>query len=138
VVSEHINDIQKNLLAGKRDTALRRLNTAFRDVNDYRQKVLNKLDDLTGGELTQQLAGSTLRPLTPRGWPSKVVPTAAAGYGVANVGLGVAPAIMAASPRAMGNLAYYSGYGARAVNQAGSRLGPYFKYLSQVGRVQED
>lgn len=136
IMSGHIDDITKNLLSGKRDTALRRMNTVFRDVNEYRQVVLGKLDTLTDGKLTEQLAGATLNAALPRGWPSKVVPSVGAGA-MAFYNPAVAAGILASSsPRLMGEIALKTGQVGRGVEQVGKALMPHWKYLYQAGRTR--
>lgn len=137
IMSGHIEDITKTLLSGKKDTALRRLNTIFRDVNEYRQAVLGKLDTLTDSKLTEQLAGVALSANLPRGWPSKVVPSVGAGtmafYSPA-IAAGIA---ISASPRLMGEIALKAGQAGRGAGQAGKALLPHWKYLYQAGRTRE-
>lgn len=134
--SNDIKEITQTLLSGKRDTALRKLNIALRDNNEYRQAVLGKLDALTEGKLTEQLAGVTLSTAMPRGWPSKVVPTAAASIAALYNPLLTGGILAASSPRLMGEMALKAGQAGRGAEQAGKALMPHWKYLYQVGRTQ--
>ncbi len=139
-ISDDINEIQKNLLNGKTDTALRRLQTSFREVNDYRLKMVDRLDELTNGKLKEQLAGVALQSALPRGWPSKMIPAMAAGGAGLYTGNPLVTAGMLAmeSPRLTGELALKAGQIGRGAETVGGALMPWWKYLYQTGRLQNN
>lgn len=113
VMTNHIEDINNNLLQGKTDTALRKLNTIFRDVNEYRLGVLEKLDDMTGANLADQLAGIAMRPTLPRGQLTKMATAAETGWLMSWNPLAAVSLMAASSPRIVGETAHALGRATR-------------------------
>ena len=116
-----IKEIRKELsLAGGNKkasgTAIRKLETIFRDVNKYRADRLDKLDELTGANLKKKLAGIVLHEPLPR--------TLLGGIG-GLFGTGMISAVthnpyflslaLASSPRLVGEIANLLGKGARGI-----------------------
>lgn len=106
--SNAITEIDKALTLGKGkniDTALRKMQTMTRPINDYRLSQAERLSP----ELSQLISGLAVNPVMPRGFFSRVFAGSpfAMGYLLHN------PALYAASPmfspRAMGELSYLLG-----------------------------
>lgn len=115
-MSRDIEEIRSNLLNGKRDTALRKLNTVFRDVNDYRREVLGNLDEKGGGNLMEKAAGVSMNSVLPRGYFAKTLPSAGAGVAAFFGHPGLAAILGAAeSPRLVGEMTNAAGRASRGV-----------------------
>jgi len=62
-MSELITDLEKAFSIKNKssvDTAIRKLTRALGSNNEFRENLLDKLEDLSGREITQQIAGSEL------------------------------------------------------------------------------
>lgn len=112
--TELIQDISKGLSLGDKaniDTSFKKLTSALRQNNEFRQELVQELDQATGGYLSSKIAGQQLSPLLPRGL-SGILGTVG-GAGALTTGVGLAkllPAIVAFSPRAVGELVVALGF----------------------------
>lgn len=113
-----IKDIERSLsLTDKasRDTAWRKLSTVLKENNEIRQKLVQELDEISGGTLIPKIAGSQFSTFIPRGLSSRLEATAVGvGGGVASIPiLPIVTALAAFSPRVVGELARFLNLGAR-------------------------
>lgn len=146
--SDQIREIERALSLGKKasaDTAMRKLQSLMRNnvQTNYNQRVklAQQLEQVGGGEIMPSLAGQALSSATPRGLQTAAtIPTSLLAYGVG--GLPSAGAsLLAASPRAMGELAYGTGMATRGLQSVGQRapfiINPQlFNALFQAGQIQ--
>lgn len=99
--SELIKMIDKELSLGQQPgTTVRKLANALNQNNRYRQTILEALDQAGGSQTVEKIAGSALSDVVPRGIIRSLV-----GGGLiysAGSGVNVLPAVLLASPRAMG------------------------------------
>lgn len=146
--SEQIREIERALSLGKgasADTAMRKLQSLMRNnvQTNYNQRVklAQELEKVGGKEFMPGLAGQALSSATPRGLQTAAtVPTSLLAYGVGGLpsaGL----SLLAASPRAVGEVAYGTGALARRISGVTERapfiLNPQlFNLLFQAGQIQ--
>lgn len=129
-----IKEIQKGLSLGDKasiDTSFRKLSSVLRQNNEFRQELVQELDKVTGGNLLSKIAGQQLNPLLPRGL-SGVVGTIG-GAGALTTGVGLAkllPAMIAFSPRAVGELVNALGF----TGKVASELTEYL--VKNAGKLQ--
>lgn len=127
--SEQIKEIERALSLGKKasaDTALRKLQSVMRNnVNtNYGQRMAlaQQLEQAGGRQFIPALAGQALSEMTPRGLQrASTVPTALLAGNVAGIPAGAA-ALVASSPRAMGELAYATGAARRGLLDVERRI----------------
>jgi len=116
-----INDIQKGLSIGDKasvETSFKKLTTALRTNNEFRQEFIKELDEVTGGNLLSKIAGQQLSELAPRGLQG--VLAGAGGIGLASTGVGVFPLMTAAlttSPRIVGEIISALGFVGNKANK---------------------
>lgn len=119
--TEIINEIQKGLSLGDKasvETSFKKLTSALRTNNEYREQFIKELDEATGGELLSKIAGQQLSEIVPRGL-SGVLTGAGGALGLAS-GVGVVPILSAAlttSPRLVGEIVTALGFTGRKANQ---------------------
>lgn len=146
--SEQIREITRTLNLGSKasaDTAMRKLQSLMRNnvQTNYNQrlKLAQELEKVGGREFMPGLAGQALSSATPRGLQTAAtVPTSLLAYGVGGLpsaGL----SLLAASPRAMGEVAYGTGAATRGIGGVAQRV-PFiinpqlFNALFQAGQIQ--
>lgn len=117
--SEIIEELEKAFSlksTASADTAIRKLTNALGKNNEFKKSMLDKMEILSGNEITQQIAGISLAPKFPqRGIVSAFLGAAAVGGPVA-----FGPKFLAlfplASPRVVGEFARALGIGKNAVD----------------------
>lgn len=120
--TDQIKEIERSLSVGKKasaDTALRKLQGIMRNnVNtNYGQRMAlaQELEQAGGRQFIPGLAGQALSEITPRGLQrASALPTAFLAGSTGGLPAGVA-ALIASSPRAMGELAYGTGAASRGL-----------------------
>src|SRR3990167_3154640 len=128
----------------KVETQINKLKNAMKDNYDFRLSLIKKLEEATGYNLEDMIAGYALSVGVPRGVVSKLP-----GIALATIGVGATTSAFAllglpiASPRLMGEFIYYLGRGsaeienlARAIEKYGIRN--LEKTAFQVGRLEEE
>lgn len=147
--TEQIREIERALSLGRNasvDTAMRKLQSLTRNnVNtNYgnRLDLARQLEQQGGNQIMPALAGQALSSVTPRGLGGAT----AAGLGLGSFALGgpaaAIPALAFQSPRLMGEAAFATGQGARAVGNAANAAPALFdkelaNYLYQAGRLPQ-
>jgi hypothetical protein len=121
--SDFIDDIQKNLSLGDKasvDTGIRKLTSVMRQNNEFRMELLKQLESASDTNLTAEIAGTALSPALPRGI---IRPIIAGGSILGGISFGAMaqafPALLAASPRVVGEFINAIGTGRRMVNKTG-------------------
>ncbi len=74
--SDFIDDVTKGLSLGDKtstDTALRKLASALKQNNEFRQELVSQLEEIGGQDLTGKIAGYNLSAILPRGLFGKIV-----------------------------------------------------------------
>jgi hypothetical protein len=144
--SNQIKDLERELSIpnpnrGNVDTALRKLQSVLRNnVNTAygrRRELAQFLVDNGSPDLLYKLAGQQLQPIAPRGLArlgsalgAELAAMLGIGLGHTGLGLSAVPLAVAASPRAIGEAAYWGGTGYRALH-------PAELPLYQTGRINE-
>jgi len=118
-----IKEIEKGLSlkdGASSDTAIRKLTSVLRQNNEFRQALVQRLEQETGKNITGQIAGTALSPLAPRGIAGALV------GGVAAIPLLTFKTLVGlplASPRLVGELARVLGIAVRGVSPLGQLSG---------------
>lgn len=118
--SNLIKEIRKGLsLTDKAqvDTSFKKLISVFRTNNDIRERLVQELDDISGGTLIPKIAGGQLSELTPRGLIGKLGLGGAGGVAITG-GTGLIPLLgymLTASPRFIGELSRVLGLGQKGI-----------------------
>lgn len=107
-ISNLVDDVNKTLsLGGQEDTALRKLTSALRDNNDFRQALVSDLSEQGGRDINAMIAGQQLSEATPRGLMSLLATAVGTGTvlsgGVAALfSPAILPIVATGSPRVVG------------------------------------
>lgn len=108
VASDFINKIEKEFSVGPNanlGTAIRKISYALKQNNEYRNLLIDALDGETGSALKQQLAGYHLSKPAPRGITGPLTSASAlAGVVSGTVSPAALPALLATSPRLVGEI----------------------------------
>ena len=119
-------EIQKALSLGNKaamDTTLRKLLSTMRENFEYRKGLLEKLDNVSGGELLPQIAGLTMQSYLPKGLVGKLE---MGGLGILAYVHGIDPvlgtALLMSSPRLSAEFLYLLGKTAKGMNKASSAI----------------
>lgn len=119
--AEFLTELQRSLSAGDQatiDTAYRKLATTLKTNNEQRLKLVNELDERTGGALLSAIAGQQLSEELPRGIFRQIA-AGMAGGAVLTGGLStsILPALVFASPRVTGEVVRALGLSAVKANK---------------------
>lgn len=120
--SQAISEIDQALSLGKGkniDTALRKMQTMTRPINDYRMSQAERLGNLTDTNLSDSLSGLAVNPVMPRGFFGRAMagsPFALSFIAHNPAGLAATPLF---SPRVMGELSYLLGNVGRGMGKSG-------------------
>lgn len=133
-----INSIKKALALNKKgnvDTAVRRLETIYRDTNKYRLKEMKELESRTGVPLREQSAGLALADPLPRNYLSVAIPGSAMGVAAVQTGGAALAGVPAFMPRFVGEGANALGRTSRGIGKAIDAFTPYELYGYQLGKM---
>jgi hypothetical protein len=118
-----IDEIRKELSIGDKksvDSGIRKLSSVMRQNNEFRLQLVKQLQEAGGKELTSQIAGAALSPALPRGIIKPIIAgggiLGALTFGMIVKGL---PALLAASPRVVGEFVNALGAGTGLVRKSG-------------------
>jgi hypothetical protein len=114
--SDLIDELVKGLSLGDKtsvDTSFRKLTSALRQNNEFRQELIQELDKATGGSLLPKIAGQQLSSWTPRGLAGTVAGVGGTAGAVTGNFLPVIKALALSSPRLVGELTNILGISAR-------------------------
>lgn len=118
-----IKEIEKGLSlkdGASSDTAIRKLTSVLRQNNEFRQHLVQRLEQETGKNLTGQIAGAALSPLAPRGIAGALVGSVAA---IPLLTFKTLIGLPLASPRLVGELARVLGITIRGASPLGQLSG---------------
>lgn len=105
------------------DTALKKLTATMREEPEFRRSLIQKLDEMTGVNLEEQIAGYAMRDIVPAGlwakgigsvWVAKLFSTLDPTFGAL---------LASASPRVVGEFAHALGLGRKAGKAVGRGVG---------------
>ena len=113
-MAKFTNEVERSLSLNNKammDTAIRKLMSSPRETFKFRNQLLKQMDDMTSGELSNQIAGVSMQEALPKGPLGKLY----AGGVVAGGAGSMSPPILmgmaaTASPRVMGELLSKLGY----------------------------
>jgi len=130
--ADFLDELEISLSTGNKksvDTAFRRLTTSLKTNNEQRKRLLEQLDEATGGTLIGQVAGQQLSETLPRGIIRQIL-LAFAGVSVASGQVAAAPGVITSlllvSPRVAGEFA-------RALGITGRKLTVFLESLQSAG-----
>jgi PIN domain nuclease of toxin-antitoxin system len=122
-----IKEIQRGLSLGDQaqtDTAFRKLVSALRVNNEFRQQLIKELDAVSGKELSSQIAGQQMSELLPRGVVRQIGTVGAVGGVATGFAIPLIKAALFFSPRVVGEILTALGYTARKADQIISKIAP--------------
>lgn len=135
-ISNLVDDVNRTLsLGGQDDTALKKLTSALRDNNDFRQALVQDLSEQGGRDLNAMIAGQQLSEITPRGLMS-IVAAAIGGGAIFSGGIGalfspaILPLVATGSPRVVGEFM-------RAIGIADSAIKPLTNAIKGIYEASE-
>lgn len=103
--SKFIDEITRTLSIGDKasaDTGIRKLMSTLKDNYDFRKELIGKVDDATGGNLQQHIAGYNLSGYTPQGFMGKSFDVGILTGAFLMADPKIASAMALASPRVVG------------------------------------
>jgi hypothetical protein len=139
--ADFIQQLERDLMTGNRktiDQTYRRITTSLKTNNEQRMKLLQSLDDATGGTLLAQIAGQQLSEELPRGI-IRAFAASLAGAGIATgasgLGVGALIPLLLASPRVSGEFIRALGLTAKKADVMIDAIKTAQKTLSQTYNV---
>lgn len=144
--SELINDIEKTLSVNPKanvDTTVRKLQSVMRNNanTNYgrRENLARELESMGATELFPALSGQAMSSPAPRGLQGAGTALSGLGIGAGIMSGGVSPLALSllplTSPRAVGELSYYTGRGADLAKRAAQNVAPAVSYGPRMGAV---
>jgi len=139
--SNLIKEIERGLSLGKKssvDTALRKLNSAMKEDDNFRRNLIAKVEDTSGKDISGMVSGRMMRGVWPKGFRGTEI------AGVAVIGSifghpGLLPLIAVASPRIVAETMMLLGkaekYGTKAITPT---TAPIRQGIYQLGSTMEE